>query len=158
MMLREKPGAKGCILCNSIGVKCPEQAGAGFRQQISGCRLGLGRRVAAAGTRGLTGMMDCGDYYTAVLIINSHLVINQMVELCGLQVTSGHNYHLSDWPMEHSGPQVGLIPDAASLTNACPPHPGVPGLRACPGRHSNRVFKLITKRRRAPTSCPVSTR
>lgn len=38
--------------------------------------LGQGRKVTAVGTRGLTGMMDCGDCYTTVLIINSHLVIN----------------------------------------------------------------------------------
>ena len=38
-------------------------------------RLGQGGRVTTVGTRGLTGMMDCGDCYTTVLIINSHLVI-----------------------------------------------------------------------------------
>ena len=76
MMLREKPGAKGYILCNSIGVKCPEQARPGFRQPISWLpRLGQGGRVTTVGTRGLTGMIDCGDCYTTVLIINSHLVI-----------------------------------------------------------------------------------
>lgn len=68
-----------------------------------------------------------------------------MGELYGLRVTSRHNCHLSDWPVEHPGPQVGLIPDAASLTDACPPHPGVPGLRACPGRHSNRGLCLLPR-------------
>lgn len=65
--------------------------------------------------------------------------------MCGLQITSGYNCHLSDWPIEHPGPQVSLIPDAASLTGACPPHPGVLGLRACPGRHSNRGLCLLPR-------------
>ena len=47
--------------------------------------------------------------------------------------------------MEHPGPQVSLIPDAASLTGACPPHPDVLGLCACPGRHSNWGLCLLPR-------------